>query len=59
LSTIPVIAVTALGGARDLLQTWQAGFSGHVTKPVGHGDLVTVVRRALGSPLDRKPARRR
>jgi CheY-like chemotaxis protein len=59
LSTIPVIAVTALGGARDLLQTWQAGFSGHVTKPVGHADLVIVVRRALGSAPDRKASRRR
>jgi CheY-like chemotaxis protein len=48
-SAIPVIAVTALGSARDLLQTWQAGFAGHVTKPVGHSDLLTVVRRALGS----------
>ena len=59
-SAIPVIAVTALGGARDLLQTWQAGFAGHVTKPVGHADLVTVVERALGSsPDDRKRPRRR
>jgi len=59
-SAIPVIAVTALGGARDLLQTWQAGFAGHVTKPVGHADLITVVKRALGSsPDDRKRPRRR
>jgi two-component system capsular synthesis sensor histidine kinase RcsC len=49
-SAIPVIAVTALGGARDLLQTWQAGFAGHLTKPVGHFDLLTVVKRALGPP---------
>ena len=59
LSAIPVIAVTALGGARDLLQTWQAGFAGHVTKPVGHADLITVVQRALGSPPARKGPRRR
>lgn len=60
-AAIPVIAVTALGGARDLLQTWQAGFSGHVTKPVGQADLLTVLGRALGpsSANDRKRPRRR
>jgi CheY-like chemotaxis protein len=61
LAAIPVIAVTALGGARDLLQTWQAGFSGHVTKPVGQAALLTVLGRALGpsSANDRKRPRRR
>jgi CheY-like chemotaxis protein len=47
---IPIIAVTALGGTRDLLQTWEAGFAGHVTKPLGQVDLMSVVQRVLRRP---------
>jgi CheY-like chemotaxis protein len=50
LARIPVIAVTALGGTRDLLQTWEAGFAGHVTKPLGQVELITVVQRVLERP---------
>ena len=46
---IPVIAVTALGGTHDLLRTWEAGFAGHVTKPLGQVDLIGVVQRVLES----------
>jgi CheY-like chemotaxis protein len=49
-AAIPVIAVTALGSTRDLLQTWEAGFAGHVTKPLGQVDLVSVVQRVLDHP---------
>jgi DNA-binding response OmpR family regulator len=34
LARIPVIAVTALGTHGDLLKTWEAGFNGHLVKPV-------------------------
>jgi CheY-like chemotaxis protein len=31
---IPVVAVTALGSGRDIVRTWEAGFAGHLTKPI-------------------------
>jgi CheY-like chemotaxis protein len=47
---IPVIAVTALGSVPDLFRSWEAGFAGHVTKPVAHSDLLIAIQRVLGSP---------
>jgi two-component system, sensor histidine kinase len=44
---IPVIAVTALGGHRDLLRTWEEGFDAHLTKPIGDGELLSVVQRVM------------
>lgn len=45
---IPVIAVTALGSGRDIMRTWEAGFAGHLTKPIEEADLITVIQRILG-----------
>jgi CheY-like chemotaxis protein len=45
---IPVVAVTALGGEADLLRTWQAGFDGHLTKPIDHDSVVATVDRVFG-----------
>jgi CheY-like chemotaxis protein len=44
---IPVIAVTALGSGRDLMRTWEAGFAGHLTKPIEKADLIAAVQRIL------------
>jgi CheY-like chemotaxis protein len=46
---VPVVAVTAHGADRDLDATWQAGFDGHLTKPVDYDSLVAVLERALGA----------
>jgi CheY-like chemotaxis protein len=40
---IPIIAMTALGSETDYYRTWEAGFDGHLTKPVDHGDLASVI----------------
>jgi two-component system, sensor histidine kinase len=34
LARVPVIAVTALGAPLDVMKTWEAGFNGHLVKPV-------------------------
>jgi two-component system, sensor histidine kinase len=54
---IPVIAVTALGGHRDLLRTWEEGFDAHLTKPIGDGELLAVVQRVMGGRR-RSPTRK-
>jgi CheY-like chemotaxis protein len=40
---VPIVAMTALGSETDYYRTWEAGFDGHLTKPVEHGDLASVV----------------
>lgn len=63
LTGVPVIAVTALGGDADYRRTWEAGFDGHLTKPVEAAQLGAVVhaavqrRRRPSRPDDRPPAR--
>jgi CheY-like chemotaxis protein len=49
---VPIIAVTALGSAPDYLRTWEAGFDGHVSKPVNDRELAMVVRRLGRSRRD-------
>jgi CheY-like chemotaxis protein len=44
---IPLLAVTALAGVADYIETWATGFSGHLTKPVDQGQLVASIRRVL------------
>jgi two-component system cell cycle response regulator len=44
LRRIPVLAVTALGGAADYIRTWTHGFAGHLVKPVDPDHLVASVR---------------
>jgi CheY-like chemotaxis protein len=42
---IPILAVTALGGAADYIRTWSHGFTGHLTKPIDASRLIAAVRR--------------
>jgi two-component system, chemotaxis family, CheB/CheR fusion protein len=44
---IPMIAVTALGDDADYRRTWEAGFDGHLTKPIEQGQLAAVIRAAV------------
>ena len=44
---VPVVAVTALGGDTDYRRTWEAGFDGHLTKPIEVGQLAAVVRAVI------------
>lgn len=41
----PVIALTAHAMKEERVKTAQAGFAGHLTKPVGHKELVEMVAR--------------
>jgi len=41
---IPIVAVTALGADPDYRRTWEAGFDGHLTKPVESAQLAAVIR---------------
>lgn len=44
-TSIPILAVTALGELGDYVQTWSAGFAGHLTKPVDQADLAMSILR--------------
>ena len=58
---IPIIALTALGGDLDYQRTWAAGFAAHVTKPIDHAVLVSVIGRVMRAHRNaaRSRARRR
>ena len=55
---IPMIAVTAYNTADDLRKTLEAGFDGHLEKPINLDALLTTVRRLL-RPKRTRPRRRR
>lgn len=45
LCNVPVIAISALGTDADLKRTWEAGFSGHLVKPLDPSALEAQLRR--------------
>jgi CheY-like chemotaxis protein len=47
LSRTPVIAVTALGSAADMKRTFEAGFNGHLVKPIDYVKIATTLRRVF------------
>jgi CheY-like chemotaxis protein len=51
LAAIPVVAVTALGAPDDLQRTWNAGFDGHLTKPIDYDTLAALIDRVLGAVM--------
>ena len=54
---IPILAVTALGETADYLATLEAGFDGHLVKPIDHDALLaTIVRLIACRPA--RPSRR-
>jgi CheY-like chemotaxis protein len=51
LAHMPILAVTALGSAEDYQRTWEAGFHGHVVKPVEFDGLAELLGRHLSRRL--------
>ncbi len=45
LSRTHVIAVTALGTDADFKRTWDAGFNGHLVKPIDYGTVASQLER--------------
>src|SRR5438477_9799633 len=54
LSRTPVIAVTALGSDADVRRTFDAGFNGHITKPIDFQTIALVLERVFWA--DRRKA---
>ncbi len=57
-ASIPALAVTALGAPEDLKRTREAGFAGHVVKPLDVDELANRIRTLLveGSPVNARPS---
>jgi CheY-like chemotaxis protein len=47
LSRTPVIAVTALGSDADFKKTWEAGFNGHLVKPIDYETIASQLARVF------------
>jgi len=47
LSRTPVIAVTALGADADVRHTWEAGFNGHLVKPIDYSTIAAQLERVF------------
>jgi CheY-like chemotaxis protein len=47
LRRVPVLAVSGLDGEPDLIRTWEAGFDGHLVKPVTRDVLESQLARIL------------
>ena len=46
-SRTPVIAVTALGDEADYRRTWDAGFNGHIVKPIDYATIAAQLERVF------------
>lgn len=46
-SRTPVIAVTALGDEADYRRTWDAGFNGHIVKPLDYATIAAQLERVF------------
>ena len=53
-SRTPVVAVTAMGDDADYRDTWEAGFNGHIVKPIDYQTMAAQLERVFwahrGSP---------
>lgn len=47
LSRTAVLAVTALGSAADIRRTWEAGFDGHLVKPIDYETIAAQLERVF------------
>jgi CheY-like chemotaxis protein len=48
-AAIPLLAITALGAEADFRSTLEAGFAGHVVKPIDPDMLMATIVRVLGT----------
>jgi DNA-binding response OmpR family regulator len=57
-ASIPALAVTALGEPEDLRRTREAGFAGHVVKPLDMDELAHRISTLLveGAPASARPS---
>jgi len=53
---VPVLAVTALGSDTDYRRTWEAGFAGHLTKPIQASQLEAVIEAVVRASRPSPPS---
>ena len=58
LSTTAVVAVTALGSDADIRRTWEAGFDGHLVKPVDYETIAAQLERIFWTHRRRRDPRK-